>query len=114
MTKTEKAVAEKLAVEMKGYDKKKWAAFNRSFSASMAVASKLEVQKMAYKLFLSGTEDKLMEAGGYTAQVTPKAGASYVDYAELLAELEEQGINTTALVNRHTKRRAGTSEFKFK
>lgn len=114
MTKTEKMQAGKLAVEMVEYTKKQWAAFNRSFSASLAIASKLEIQKAAYKMFLEGTDDKLLEAGGHTAQVTVKAGASYVDYAALLGELAEQGIDTDSLVKRHTKRRAETMAFSFK
>lgn len=114
MTKTEKALAEKMAAEMIEYTKKQWAAFNRTFAASVAVASKLEIQKAAYKLFLESTEDKMLDAGGHVAQVSVKAGASYVDYAALLEELAEQGIDTNSLVKRHTKRRAETMAFSFK
>lgn len=114
MTRTEKAFAEKMSVEMANYTKKQWATFNKTYASHVAIASKLEIHKMAYKLFLEETEDKLLEAGGHKAQVTTRAGGSYVDYAGLLAELEEQGIDTQELIKRHTKHKPEQVVFTFK
>lgn len=114
MTKTEKIAAERLATEMDKYNKKQWATFNRLFSSSVAIAAKLEIQKAAYKIYLTTTTEKMVEAGGHTAQVTEKAGASYIDYTAMLVELAEQGINTEELIKRHTKRKPGVIAFSFK
>lgn len=115
MTKAEKALALQQAQDMVTWTGKKWATFNRNFAADLTVVARLEINKMAYKAYMEAQSLAITKlCGGHYAQLTEKAGASYVDYAELFAELRTMGIDTDALTAKHTKRRAPTLAFIFK
>lgn len=115
MTKAEKLAAERKATEMVAWSKTQWAAFNRTFAAQETVTSLHAIDREAYKAYMINAGIGVTEsAGGHYAVVTKKTGQSYVDYAGMLTELAEMGVDTDALIRKYTKRRANTKAFSFK